>query len=81
MGESRLRKYILLILSICLLIYSLWLIYDIHQPKVGPIGNGEIPTIFWVTISCNITMALVNITLAINWFIKENKERKAIRQL
>ena len=57
------------------------MICDIHQPRVGPIGNDKIPTIFWITVSCNITIALVNLTLALYWFIRENKERKAIRQI
>lgn len=78
------RKYILLLLSICLLSYTLWWIYKIHQPRVGPIGNGEIPTLFWIIVSWNIAIVLVNLTLAIYWFIKERKDRKdrkAIRQL
>lgn len=46
------RKYILLFASFFLIAASIWSIYQINQPQIGPIGNDDsIPLSFWLTIN------------------------------
>ena len=64
------RKYVLLIAAIILIIASIWSIYKINQPQIGPIGNDDtIPINFWLIIS-NISVAIFALITSIRLFRK-----------
>ena len=66
------RKYVLLFASFFLIVASIWSIYKINQPQVGPIGNDDrIPVIFWITINTNFATALFALIMSIRLFRKK----------
>lgn len=66
------RKYILLFASFFLIAASIWSIYQINQPQIGPIGNDDsIPLSFWLTINTNIAVAIFALVMSIRLFRKK----------
>ncbi|MFZ0577311.1 MAG: hypothetical protein WAM41_07340, partial [Psychrobacillus psychrotolerans] len=43
-------KWMLLFAGFAIIVGNAWGIYSMYQPKVGPIGNGEIANYVWVSI-------------------------------
>ena len=66
-------KWFLLIIGVIMLSINSWGIYDMYQPKVGPIGNGKIATHVWVLIINGYIMVAIAI---IQFFILLAYERK-----
>lgn len=66
------RKYTLLFASIILIIVSIWSIYKINQPIIGPIGNNDsIPSNFPLIIISNIFVAIFALIASIQLFRKK----------
>ncbi|SDN46426.1 ribosomal-protein-alanine N-acetyltransferase [Psychrobacillus sp. OK028] len=54
-------KWILLLGGLAILAGNAWGIYTMYQPRVGPIGNGEIANYIWVSIFFGFLAGLIAI--------------------
>ncbi len=70
-----LKKYTILLLSIIQIGLSIISIYKIYQPKVGPIGDGNISPLFWVSTISFLVSGLSFLSLSVYMFWNEkNRE-------
>jgi ribosomal-protein-alanine N-acetyltransferase len=67
------RKWFLLILGVIVIAINSWRIYDMFQPKVGPIGNGDIGNHVWISF---ITGFIVGFWAIAQFFILLVFEKK-----
>ncbi|MGD6778695.1 hypothetical protein ACQCT3_01460 [Sutcliffiella horikoshii] len=66
------RKYILLVLSLIMIALPFYAIYLENKPRVGPIGNGPVPTPWFLVISM-IFSGIAFLALSIMMFVKDSK--------
>ena len=71
------RKYIILIVSIFLILLSIFSIYKANSPQVqvGPIGNGEMSALNWALILFPLILGLLFLVQAIYLFSNKNKQQ------
>lgn len=60
-GSVAMVKWFILFGGIVLLGINFYAVYDVYQPKVGPIGSGRIPMYFWVSIFISTLSGIIAI--------------------
>ena len=68
------RKWFLLILGVIVIAINSWRIYDMFQPKVGPIGNGNIANHVWVSIISGLVIGVLGIAQFFILLVFEKKK-------
>jgi len=79
-GGDFVRKWILLFIGVAVLAGNSWAIYDMYQPRVGPIGNGKVATHVWVSIIINIVIGVFAIAQSIVLFVYEKKNATLLKK-
>ena len=61
MGSIKKRNYVGLIVSIFMIFFGIWKLYNFFAPTVGPIGNGPTVTIIyfvWILFIINMIVGV-----------------------
>lgn len=69
-------KWILLFGGLAILASNAWGIYSMYQPRVGPIGNGEIANYVWVSILLSILAGLIAIAQFVVLLLYDNHKKR-----
>jgi len=78
-GEPMKRVYILFLLSLFLILGSIYRLWDIHQPKAGPVGDGTIPKHIYVSIYTSLILGIIGVLNGINKLIQVKRKNKEYR--
>lgn len=69
-------KWVLLFGGIAIIAGNIFGIYSMYQPRVGPIGNGEIPNHVWVSIISSVLAGLIAIAQFVVLLFYDNHKKK-----
>lgn len=75
-GGRIMAKWMLLFAGIAIIVGNAWGIYSMYQPKVGPIGSGEIANSVWVSIIFSTLAGAIAITQFVALLIHDNHKKR-----
>lgn len=69
-------KWFILFGGIVLLGINFYAVYDVYQPKVGPMGNGEISKHFWISIFISVLSGIIAIAQFFVLFAYDQRNKR-----
>lgn len=69
-------KWIILFAGIFVLGINAYAVYDMYQPKVGPIGNGEISSYVWIAVFFSVLPGILAIAQFFGLFAYDQRNKR-----